>query len=384
MSVFSGPEIVNDNCVYHHDMGNTQKSWKGAPTTNLATTQTLVNHSLVTLPTFSDAPERGEGWKKAIVTATSTNFRMLKMDVFNVAANSTTTYSIEFECSNPEVYLNIDGTGFGGGAWTKIGDTRYSRTVTTATAGAAYLFVNSNNLSASVNYVIYYKEHQIESGSFATPYVASARSTTQAIVDLTNTNTVTATSLTYNSNNTFSFNGTSNSISMGNVLPINTAGQQITIDVWIFATRASGYIIGRAANNANYGHYSLALNGLTPQFGIYSSVAAIPAQYFLSGINIILNTWNHICISHIAGNSASTKFTINDVSTGSWTTGAGTAVSDQTNTALEVGHWFGTPTATSNAYWFQGDISLVKLYNRVLSTTEIKQNFNALRGRYGL
>jgi hypothetical protein len=138
-------------------MGNPQKSWKGAPTTNLATTQTLVNHSLVTPPTFSDAPEKGAGWKKVIITATSSNFRMLRMASFSVSANSTHTYSIEFECNSPEVYLNIDGTGFGGGPWTKIGDTRYSRTVTTATAGTAYLFINSNNLNATVNYIIYYK-----------------------------------------------------------------------------------------------------------------------------------------------------------------------------------------------------------------------------------
>lgn len=31
-----------------------------------------------------------------------------------------------------------------------------------------------------------------------------------------------------------------------------------------------------------------------------------------------------------------------------------------------------------------GDISIVQIYNRALSTEEIKQNFQATRGRYGL
>ena len=33
---------------------------------------------------------------------------------------------------------------------------------------------------------------------------------------------------------------------------------------------------------------------------------------------------------------------------------------------------------------FEGEISNAKLYNRVLSDAEVKQNFNAVRGRYGI
>ena len=34
--------------------------------------------------------------------------------------------------------------------------------------------------------------------------------------------------------------------------------------------------------------------------------------------------------------------------------------------------------------YFSGKISNTKIYNRALSAAEISQNFNALRGRYGL
>jgi hypothetical protein len=39
-----------------------------------------------------------------------------------------------------------------------------------------------------------------------------------------------------------------------------------------------------------------------------------------------------------------------------------------------------------NASWyrFEGKVPSVKVYNRTLSQSEILQNFNALRGRYGL
>lgn len=371
MSVFSGTEIVNDNCVYYHDMGNTQKSWKGAPTTNLATTQTLVNHSLVTLPTFSDAPERGEGWKKAIVTATSTNFRMLKMDAFNVGANTTHTYSIEFECNSPEVYLNIDGTGFGGGAWTKIGTTRYSRTVTTATAGAAYLFVNSNNLSASVNYVIYYKEHQIEANSFATPFVASARSTTQAILDLTNTNTVTATSLTYASDNTFSFDGTNNYLTVANNSNLAIVGD-MTIIAWVKVTNFSTYngICSKTSGAlAAPWDYYLGITSGIPQFyrgngSVYANLAATAAP--ATGI------WQQITVT-MSGTTVTHYLNGN-------TNGSGTL----TTTIADTGNPMYIGTRQDLVTKMIGQLPIVNVYNRALSAAEVAQNFNALRSRYAL
>ena len=35
MSVYSGPEIVNDGLVFYYDMDNLTSSWKGAPATNI-------------------------------------------------------------------------------------------------------------------------------------------------------------------------------------------------------------------------------------------------------------------------------------------------------------------------------------------------------------
>lgn len=44
----------------------------------------------------------------------------------------------------------------------------------------------------------------------------------------------------------------------------------------------------------------------------------------------------------------------------------------------------GYATCGSDKFYATGNISLVKVYNRVLSASEISQNFNALRGRYGI
>jgi hypothetical protein len=52
-----------------------------------------------------------------------------------------------------------------------------------------------------------------------------------------------------------------------------------------------------------------------------------------------------------------------------------------------VANWtIGNVTAASgnSGNRFQGNNSAVKIYDRALSAGEVRQNFNALRGRYGL
>jgi hypothetical protein len=48
-----------------------------------------------------------------------------------------------------------------------------------------------------------------------------------------------------------------------------------------------------------------------------------------------------------------------------------------TSTTIQVGKTYSTE-------YFQGDIAVAYIYNRALTEQELKQNFNALRGRYGI
>jgi hypothetical protein len=42
------------------------------------------------------------------------------------------------------------------------------------------------------------------------------------------------------------------------------------------------------------------------------------------------------------------------------------------------------PTGVSEGGFFNGNVGNVQIYNRALTQAEITQNFNALRGRYGI
>jgi hypothetical protein len=52
-----------------------------------------------------------------------------------------------------------------------------------------------------------------------------------------------------------------------------------------------------------------------------------------------------------------------------------------TNYTISIGAIKGT---VSTQFYFSGNIAQTQIYNRALSATEIKQNYNATKGRYGL
>jgi len=374
MGAAAGPKVVKDGLVFEYDQANTEKSWKGAPTTNLGASHTIKNHSLGVSPTFENAPERGIGWKKATITDTSSNFRMLKMDSFSFPANATLTYSIEFECSNSDVYLNIDGTGFGGGPWTKIGNTRYSRTVTNATAGTAYLFFCSANLNAVVDYVIYYKEYQIEDAAFASPFVNGTRSNTEAIEDLTGNNNITASSLTYNADGSFDFSVQSYLSSAYN--PALDLTDTVTLDAWVkYTTTANTVCIEKSNNNTHY-QFQIFSSGYGSGLGgeLAFMLQSNAANWVVAGEANNDGLWHYI-VGTYDRSLTTAKIYVDGILKN---TNASITTGPYTNTQpLMIG------SRSGNA-GFGGSINAVRVYNKVLTAAEVKQNFEATRSRYGI
>jgi hypothetical protein len=95
-------------------------------------------------------------------------------------------------------------------------------------------------------------------------------------------------------------------------------------------------------------------------------------------LSVSLNQWNFLSITYnFSGKSAS--FYYNGVlsSTG---TNTGTEVAPAAGVTLNIGYVFITPVT----YVLGGRIAVVTLYNRVLTATEIVQNYNAQKSRFGL
>jgi hypothetical protein len=205
---------------------------------------------------------------------------------------------------------------------------------------------------------------QIDSVNYVTPYVAptTSRSSSQVLLDLTNRNTITATSLTYATNNTFSFNGSSNVIEVPTSLGNLTS---YTMSFWARRDAESRMPVGSRTGTSFYwyGDNSWA----------YTHGGVLGEYYYPRSVSIPLGTWGHYCAVYNGSNVAIYR---NSVLEGTQASGQGTA---DWSMGLKIGGYNGGPS-----YSWQGKIDSVSIYSRALSAVEIAQNFNALRGRYGL
>lgn len=94
--------------------------------------------------------------------------------------------------------------------------------------------------------------------------------------------------------------------------------------------------------------------------------------YYPKSVNIPYGTWGNLCVSY---NGSNVSIYRNGVFEGSQ---ASTGTADFSS-GFMLGNWNG-----GGGYMFNGSISVVNVYNRALSATDVQQNFNALRSRYGI
>ncbi len=211
---------------------------------------------------------------------------------------------------------------------------------------------------------------QYETTSVPSPYigVGQTRSSTQSILDLAAANTITPTSLTYLTNTTFSFNGSSNSLHFGNISSNFTA--DLTVETIIRLNAGPGdwvRIVGTGGNSGNrtFGlWYSTSRTLLWQRYGA-GDPSIQPANVLATG------TWYHVVATTSGSNHT---IYLNGISIG---TGSGAGPWAASGENITVGF------AGFHTY-LNGFVPLVRLYNRALSAAEIQQNFNSLRGRYSL
>lgn len=226
---------------------------------------------------------------------------------------------------------------------------------------------------------------QVEQKSYATAFVAGTRGSTVAtgggLVDLTGNNNhgQLVNDPTYNSSNSGSlvFNGTNQYVSVTNSSTINPNTGSFTIIVWANSDPSNGgdgwdlWVAKRL--NGNNGYYIGANNPLGVKFMIGNDANSRTDTGF---VTYTYNTW--AMYTAILDRTANTQIIIknNYQETSSATPSGG----NYYNTGpLSIGGDIGI-----NAYYVNGRVPIVQMYNRALSSTEVQQTFNALRGRYGI
>ena len=394
MSIASGPNSVVNGLLFDYDMSNTKRSWIGMPTTNLAAFNVAVNGfstdtpaNLTQTSNSSEATYQGRLSRKMVVGAGYWNSYIYS---YNTGVSST-VFAVSFKVkvndgSHPNAFMS------GGYIYGSAGNTYPALTfqliddgwyLASCTYSGASMTLNSltgmNGTSPGAK-TFYIVDYQAEAQTFASPFVNGTRSTDQSILDLANRSTATVSNLIYASDNTFSFNGpNSSSVSV----PLATAFNKLegTINMWVYPTAydgGNGYFVNRDDATPNavdwfwIGPYS---GTFYFRLGNGSDCCSNDLSVGSWASYVPLNTWTNICFTwKSAGTSV---IYINGTALTSRAISAVPSTNPSTNGRIGLGH-------ANNYSFYTGKLPSAQIYSRQLTDIEVTQNFNALRGRYGI
>lgn len=221
---------------------------------------------------------------------------------------------------------------------------------------------------------------QIEAGTPSGFSKSSTRSNTQALTDQTGRSATTVGSMQYNSDGTFQYWYANPSYIQ---IPLSTAFNKTegTMNFWVYPTRyngGNGYFVNREDSTANAGDWFW-IGPYSDTFyfriGDGSSCCNNDLSFGSVSTNIPLNTWTNMCFTWKANNTS--MIYKNGVQFTSRTIGNIPSTNPASNGRIGLGH--------NNADdYFNGKMPIVQIYNRQLTGTEVMQNFQALRGMYGV
>lgn len=213
------------------------------------------------------------------------------------------------------------------------------------------------------------------------PTVGTTRSSGQSISNIANkTNTtIQSSNIAYSSNGTFSFNGSSSVLLGGDLSaaawPADGIRNDYTVQLWFKPYAVENYRnVFDGTGAVNYGP-RLEMNSSGNLVWVTGNSSGNATAYTVVPSGLQANVYHNVAIT-IAGKTVKTYYNGSLVTT---TTEPYSNDSDRLYGVL-----FGRGFSTSGERWFYGELPVGKIYNRALSDAEIKQNFNALRERYGI
>jgi hypothetical protein len=197
----------------------------------------------------------------------------------------------------------------------------------------------------------------------------------------------------------FEFDGVDSRIHMGDVLSTYGNFDSYTANFWIKlnSLTSNNALLGNALGSTTVGNISIFSDSIddtvrvrivvwvTNSTGGNTAVSLYPGPYGSSYVDINLQEeywtkWRYITIrfdSEIEVDTAR-RYRIFIDGESKATTIRNTDLNNSINTSRRIG----VRGTTTNP--FDGNISLIQIYNRPLSNNEIEQNYNATKSRYGL
>jgi len=392
MSASANPDIVDDGLVFLYDTDD-GKSYKGEPTENIALTEMGISlgqnfssgqHFCTTsIVNFSQA-KYGNGvvWKYAIDRNNDRNW--LRPPYSSASGGSTWTFS--YWVYNPNsINVTMQARIFGRDSnstivtnqasnitcqsltWTQV----YLTTTLAATAtqiGFHLELVNEEDFS--VNDFVYLDGIQLEEKSHVTQFTTGTRSATQGLIDRTGNSTIDISNASFDSNAQMTFDGTDDyaEVADQNFLDLTTA---MSFEFVVKPDSSQSNLYPRLIDKSVY---LIHLTSTSP-FGIFQNIST-SGGLRQTGINSVVTAgnWTHIVCTY-DGQYGKIYVDGELVKTQDF----GSVLSCNTNSSSLRIAGDGSTNRPLN-----GEMPICKIYNKVLTASEVLQNFNATKSRFGL
>lgn len=407
MSVLSNPSIVTNGLIFHYDMNNIQ-SYRSPPLRNVLTEISPRGQGDSATYKFSNGTESvyipnlgfisncpymdmyndynggsnnccpspfGYGQGLSVSGSTEYTYAIVYKSV-NGYTNPNYMYHYEY---NGGTYITEYGLFYSNGSYSgqvrHLGDDWYWASSKFTTNANCNLFYTGAWMYEYARFNrLYVAKAMIVQGDYINlhpkfwPALGTTVSNTQTLYDLTGQNTITASSLTYGLDGNFSFNGSSNLI----IVPENSAfnTQTPTVEVWIKtnATSQNGFWFEKGNVNTQYSLFQEGTSIVWRQANL--------SQYTTTANYISTSNWAQVVGTYTSGSR-------NTYINGTLVTSDNQSGALNTNTnGCSIGVYGGFNGG--RGYYYNGSIGVVRVYNRVLDANEVRQNFNAQRGLYGV
>ena len=393
--MYTGPKLTNDDLVFGYDTGygvanNTTSTrfYPGEPTTNMVSSVQHGSGQLVAVQSVSVSYVGEEdGWSKYSLNGSWTagtypySMRVATTGPFSAGVKYSTQCKIKTNVPHKFTYFATNGLSYvnvamdhnGTNSSTFLEDEgcyllkREGFAYSTTTSQPGYLWTrgNSETFSSSTDFV-WIKDFMVEQKDHCSPWTATSRANTASLIDLKRTKDITVANVSFDSTGQPTFDGTDDHIALGASSQFNIA-RNVTIEA-VVKKDSSGWngIFGRS-DGGSFIHYQLYNDTVNLYF--YG-----PALACVSG-NIITSTSKYY---HIVGtfDGSSAKIYVDGSNTTTATTSSTANISAADN--VSVGKVY------SSSRHFDGEIPVLKVYNRTLTSNEILKNYNTYKNRFNI
>ena len=315
------------------------------------------------------------GGSLAVTGGTVYTYAILYRSI-NRYTNPNTMYHYEY---NGGTYLTEFGVHNGGYPWseTDLGNGWYwSRAKFTSQPTASLFHTGSWMYQYATWNRMYVAKVMIVPGDYTSlhpvywPDVATTRSNTQSLLDPAGNSTLTANSLVYAADGSFGFDGSTSYISATAI-----TDSMLNSNSWSLSTWVKFVAVNKGSDNAMAGAGSSSTNN-----GLHLGERSSAVYFGFHGndsagtTTLSAGNWYNIVFTYNYSSKLKTIY-VNGV----YDNSGGTVGYTGTGNNFSLGYY---PWASSHRLY--GTMPASYFYSRELLPAEVAQNFNALRGRYGI